>query len=432
MDFKQYPSYEDSGVEWLGEVPEHWNLKRFCYLFAENKKKNIGLKETNVLSLSYGNIKEKKIDDNKGLLPESFETYQIIEPNDIVFRFTDLQNDKRSLRSAISKYHGIITSAYIAVKTKQNADFYNYLFRAYDLQKVFYSMGEGMRQSLKMDELNKMPVVLPSEDEQKRIVSFLDTETIRIDNLISKQEKLIELLEEQRKSIISHAVTKGLNPNAPMKDSGVEWLGDVPEHWNLKPIKFLAKTNQLTLAENTDENYEIQYVDIGSVSRTNGIEKIETILFKDAPSRARRIVKDGDIIVSTVRTYLKAIAYIENPPKNLIVSTGFAVLNPIRTVIFPQYAKFTFLAEQFIAEVIAKSKGISYPAITATELADIKIALPPLNEQKVILQYLLEENLKMNKLISKQNQLIEKLKEYRASIISHAVTGKIDVREFGA
>ena len=198
---------KDSGVEWLGDVPEHWNLKRFGYLFDENKKKNIGLKETNVLSLSYGNIKEKNIDDNKGLLPESFETYQIIEPNNIVFRFTDLQNDKRSLRSAISKYHGIITSAYIAVKTKQNADFYNYLFRAYDLQKVFYSMGEGMRQSLKMDELNKMPVVLPNKDEQKRIVSFLDIETARIDNLIAKQEKLIELLEEQRKSIISHAVT---------------------------------------------------------------------------------------------------------------------------------------------------------------------------------------------------------------------------------
>ncbi|WP_436659147.1 restriction endonuclease subunit S [Acinetobacter sp. P1(2025)] len=198
---------KDSGVEWLGDVPEHWNLKRFGYLFDENKKKNIGLKETNVLSLSYGNIKEKNIDDNKGLLPESFETYQIIEPNNIVFRFTDLQNDKRSLRSAISKYHGIITSAYIAVKTKQNADFYNYLFRAYDLQKVFYSMGEGMRQSLKMDELNKMPVVLPNKDEQTQIVSFLDTETARIDNLIAKQEKLIELLEEQRKSIISHAVT---------------------------------------------------------------------------------------------------------------------------------------------------------------------------------------------------------------------------------
>ena len=198
---------KDSGVEWLGEVPEHWEVKRFGYIFTENKKKNIGLIETNVLSLSYGNIKEKNIDDNKGLLPESFETYQIIEPNDIVFRFTDLQNDKRSLRNAISKYHGIITSAYIGVKTKENADFYNYLFRAYDLQKVFYSMGDGMRQSLKMDELNKMPIVLPKIEAQERIVKFINEENQRINNLVVKQKNLIEKLKEYRSSIISHAVT---------------------------------------------------------------------------------------------------------------------------------------------------------------------------------------------------------------------------------
>ena len=153
------------------------------------------------------NIKEKNIDDNKGLLPESFETYQIIEPNDIVFRFTDLQNDKRSLRNAISKYHGIITSAYIGVKTKENADFYNYLFRAYDLQKVFYSMGDGMRQSLKMDELNKMPIVLPKIEAQERIVKFINEENQRINNLVVKQKNLIEKLKEYRASIISHAVT---------------------------------------------------------------------------------------------------------------------------------------------------------------------------------------------------------------------------------
>ena len=202
---------KDSGVEWLGEVPEDWEVKRFGYIFTENKKKNIGLIETNVLSLSYGNIKEKNIDDNKGLLPESFETYQIIEPNDIVFRFTDLQNDKRSLRNAISKYHGIITSAYIGVKTKENADFYNYLFRAYDLQKVFYSMGDGMRQSLKMDELNKMPIVLPKIEAQERIVKFINEENQRINNLVVKQKNLIEKLKEYRSSIISHAVTGKIN-----------------------------------------------------------------------------------------------------------------------------------------------------------------------------------------------------------------------------
>ena len=427
MDFKSYPNYKDSGVEWIGNIPSHWSVKRFGYIFRENKIKNSGLIETNVLSLSYGCIKEKNIEDNKGLLPESFETYQIIQPNDIIFRFTDLQNDKRSLRSAISKFHGIITSAYIGVRTTANAEFYNYLFRAYDQQKVFYSMGDGMRQSLKIDELNRMPIVFPSDVEQQQIVSFLDSETSRIDNLIAKQEKLIEKLEEHRKSVISHAVTKGLDPNVPMKDSGSEWLGEVPRHWILKPIKFLSKINQSTLAETTDENLDIQYVDIGSVSATYGIEKIEQYVFSQAPSRARRIVADKDIIVSTVRTYLKAITYIQNPPKNLIVSTGFAVLTPIERVIKPQFAKYAFLAEQFIAEVISKSKGISYPAITASELAAIKIALPPLSEQVRIIENLDAKCQNINTLIVKQKNLIEKLKSYRTSIISHAVTGKIDV-----
>ena len=419
MEFKQYPSYKNSGVEWLGDVPEHWNTKPTKYCFKLITDKAIENNSEVLLSVYTDiGVKPRSELEERGNKASTTDGYWIVKKGDIIV------NKLLAWMGAIglSNYSGVTSPAYDILRIKYNytPEYYNYLFRNGDMFTEFKRYSRGlmdMRLRLYFSEFGNIKLPVPSIDEQQKIVSFLDTETARIDTLIAKQEKLIELLEEQRKSIISHAVTKGLNPDAPMKDSGVEWLGEVPEHWNLKPIKFLAKTNQLTLAENTDENYEIQYVDIGSVSRTNGIEKIETILFKDAPSRARRIVKDGDIIVSTVRTYLKAIAYIENPPKNLIVSTGFAVLNPIRTVIFPQYAKFTFLAEQFIAEVIAKSKGISYPAITATELADIKIALPPLNEQKVILQYLLEENLKMNKLISKQNQLIEKLKEYRSSIM---------------
>ena len=429
MQFKQYPSYKNSGVEWLGDVPEHWGVNRLGVHF-KNRKEKVSDKDFKPLSVTKHGIVPQLEHAAKS---DNGDNRKLVRKGDYVI---NSRSDRKG-SSGLADLDGSVSLINIVLTPFKtiHPKFSHYLLRSYLFQEEFYKYGHGIVADLwttNYEDMRNIHLALPSVSEQTQISNFLEQETTRIDTLIAKQEKLIELLEEQRKSIISHAVTKGLNPNAPMKDSGVEWLGEVPEHWNLKPIKFLAKTNQLTLAENTDENYEIQYVDIGSVSRTNGIEKIETILFKDAPSRARRIVKDGDIIVSTVRTYLKAIAYIENPPKNLIVSTGFAVLNPIRTVIFPQYAKFTFLAEQFIAEVIAKSKGISYPAITATELADIKIALPPLNEQKVILQYLLEENLKMNKLISKQNQLIEKLKEYRASIISHAVTGKIDVREFGA
>ena len=432
MQFKQYPSYKNSGVEWLGEVPEHWNLKRFCYLFAENKKKNIGLKETNVLSLSYGNIKEKKIDDNKGLLPESFETYQIIEPNDIVFRFTDLQNDKRSLRSAISKYHGIITSAYIAVKTKQNADFYNYLFRAYDLQKVFYSMGEGMRQSLKMDELNKMPVVLPSEDEQKRIVSFLDTETIRIDNLIAKQEKLIELLEEQRKSIISHAVTKGLNPNALMKDSGVEWLGEVPEHWDITRLKNIGKSiigltyspNEICDAD--DDSYLV----LRSSNVQNGqLSFLDNVYVKSSVSEKLKIKKNDILICSRngSRDLIGKNIIIKNPPKN-------STFGAFMTVYRSEYADYVYW---ILNSYIFKAQAGSYLTTTVNQLTinnlnNMTVPFAPISEQDEIVEFLSTENLKFNNLISKQKALIEKLKEYLASIISHAVTGKIDVREWVA
>ncbi|MGQ2384359.1 restriction endonuclease subunit S [Acinetobacter ursingii] len=418
MQFKEYPSYKASGVEWLGDVPEHWNLKRFGYLFDENKKKNIGLKETNVLSLSYGNIKEKNIDDNKGLLPESFETYQIIEPNNIVFRFTDLQNDKRSLRSAISKYHGIITSAYIAVKTKQNADFYNYLFRAYDLQKVFYSMGEGMRQSLKMDELNKMPVVLPNKDEQKRIVSFLDTETARIDNLIAKQEKLIELLEEQRKSIISHAVTKGLNPNAPMKDSGVEWLGEVPEHWIISRVKFNfrnldSKRIPLTSEERSYRQGVYPYYGAsGIIDYVNSfIFEEDLVLFsEDGANLAYRSMPIA--FVAKGKYWVNNHAHILKPFDNLTAYWA-CVLESV--------------------DVNLSITGATQPKITAENLGNICISFPPSFEERLsINNYILEESLKIDTLILKQNQLIEKLKEYRASIISHAVTGKIDVREFVA
>ncbi len=436
MQFKQYPSYKPSGVEWLGDVPEHWNLKRFGYLFDENKKKNIGLKETNVLSLSYGNIKEKNIDDNKGLLPESFETYQIIEPNNIVFRFTDLQNDKRSLRSAISKYHGIITSAYIAVKTKQNADFYNYLFRAYDLQKVFYSMGEGMRQSLKMDELNKMPVVLPNKDEQKRIVSFLDTETARIDNLITKQEKLIELLEEQRKSIISHAVTKGLNSNAPMKDSGVEWLGKVPEHWEVVKSKrlFWCKGG---FAFSSDDFFEEGNYPVIRISNIQD-KSISTDKIVYVNSCTKKVFNQfsaytGDLIFCMTGASLGKVGLL---PKEL----SFALINQrvgrldITSYAIKQFVFYLVSSHGFQTNIRMLGVGLTdnFPNISSDLIGVVDVVLPPLVEQQGIVNHLEIENAKIDTLIEKQNQLIDKFKEYRASIISHAVTGKIDVREFGA
>ena len=388
------------------------------------------------MSLSYGNIKEKNIDDNKGLLPESFETYQIIEPNNIVFRFTDLQNDKRSLRSAISKYHGIITSAYIAVKTKQNADFYNYLFRAYDLQKVFYSMGEGMRQSLKMDELNKMPVVLPNKDEQKRIVSFLDTETARIDTLIAKQEKLIELLEEQRKSIISHAVTKGLNPNAPMKDSGVEWLGDVPEHWMTPSSKHLLEI-PITDGPHETPNFVddgVPFISAEAISKGKiDFDKKRGYITPElnAIYSKKYSPKIEDIYMVKSGATTGKVAMVETTEEFNIWSP-LAVFRCNKNKVLPKFLLAVFNSSHFYDALVLNWSYGTQQNIGMGVLSNIEIPCPPLKEQAEIIQHLDAQNTKFDKLISTQSQLIEKLKEYRSSIISHAVTGKIDVREFGA
>ena len=208
---------------------------------------------------------------------------------------------------------------------------------------------------------------------------------------------------------------------AEYKDSGVEWLGEIPSHWDSKPLKYLCTYNDEVLTEATSSDTEIQYIDIGSVSATEGISHIETMLFKDAPSRARRIVKDGDVIVSTVRTYLEAIAPIDNPPENLIVSTGFAVIRPNKNL-YKGYAAYCLRAKGFIKEVVARSVGVSYPAINSSDLVNIAVPSIAYSDQSKIVNFLDDETAKIDSLIEKQQQLIELLKEKRQAVISHAVT----------
>lgn len=205
------------------------------------------------------------------------------------------------------------------------------------------------------------------------------------------------------------------------KDSGVEWLGRVPKHWSANPLKFLCTFNDQVIPESAGQDYEIEYVDIGSVNSSQGITKTETMLLSKAPSRARRLVKDGDVIISTVRTYLEAISPIINPPDNMVVSTGFAVIRP-SIGLNHAFAAYCLRASGFIKEVVARSVGVSYPAINASDLVNIPVPNMPLTEQLRIANFLDHETAKIDNLIEKQQQLIELLKEKRQAVISHAVT----------
>ena len=205
------------------------------------------------------------------------------------------------------------------------------------------------------------------------------------------------------------------------KSSGVEWLGEVPEGWGVAPLKTVASHNDDTIDENTDPDTEILYVDISGVDSLDGIKTKEPMLFGAAPSRARRCVKHGDTIVSTVRTYLRAIAPVRNPENNLVVSTGFAVVRP-RAVLLPDYLGNILSAGYFIEQVIARSTGVGYPAINASDLVRIPVAVPPLPEQTAIAEFLDRETGKIDGLVAEQRRLMELLKEKRQAVISHAVT----------
>ena len=201
---------KESGIEWIGEIPESWGIVLLSSLFVEHKHKNIGMQSNNLLSLSYGKIKRKDIYGNEGLLPESFEGYNVIGLGDIVLRLTDLQNDQRSLRTGLCEEEGIVTSAYVTLRERNenlNSKYMHYYLHAFDINKGFYAMGSGVRQGLNYEGIRKLQILFPSIEEQGTIVEFLEDKCGKIDQLIAIKQEKIEKLQEYKKSLIYEYVT---------------------------------------------------------------------------------------------------------------------------------------------------------------------------------------------------------------------------------
>ncbi|CZV76254.1 restriction modification system DNA specificity domain-containing protein [Enterobacter hormaechei] len=243
--YKAYPEYKDSGVEWLGEVPNHWKTVSISRLFSRIKRTGYTEKELLSVYRDYGVIPKSSRDDNNNKPSEDLSPYQLVEPNDLVM------NKMKAWQGsiAISEYEGIVSPAYFVYKPNNvlfelaYPRYVHYLLRNPIYVTQYLSRSKGIRVNqwdLDPDEFRNIELLLPDKTEQEKIYSFLDHETAKIDNLIEKQQQLIELLKEKRQAVISHAVTKGLNPDVPMKDSGVEWLGEVPDHWELVPLKYLC------------------------------------------------------------------------------------------------------------------------------------------------------------------------------------------------
>jgi len=436
-NLKPYKKYKPSNIAWLGDIPEHWEVSRLKYLtnkIVDGTHFTPTYVENGVPFLRVTDIQTKKINLS------SIKYIPLEEHNELIKRCKPEKGDvllSKNGTIGITKiidwdfdFSIFVSLCLIKLKPTLNPYFFSTLFSSKAVEVQIKEGGQTTSvTNLHLEKIRELICILPPLKEQLAIANFLDYKLSKIDRFIQKKKQLIKLLNEQKAGIINDAVTKGLNPNAKMKPSDIEWLGDIPEHWEVRKLKFIVTLNDETLSEKTNANYELRYIDIGNVDETGKVAEIVTYKFSDAPSRAKRIVKEGDVIISTVRTYLKAITQITHDCKDLIVSTGFAVLRP-SLVINSHFLNFVVRATYFIQRVCSDSFGVSYPAINASDLVNFEITFPPLSEQKSIVQHIQQETAQINTIIQTIEKEIVLTQEYRVALIAEAVTGKIDVRDY--
>ncbi len=410
---------KDSGIEWIGEIPKDWEVHPVYAYFEEGKTKNYRMQEQNLLSLSYGKIIRKDINTNGGLLPASFNTYNVIEAGDIIIRPTDLQNDKRSLRTGLVKEQGIITSAYIDLRPKDNVNskYYHYLLHSYDIIKVFYNMGNGVRQGLNFSEFAKLLLLDPSKVQQQQIADFLDTQCSEIDATAEDIQKEISLLEDYKKSVITEAVTKGLNPDAEMKDSKIFYLGQINKTWNLTKVGYCCKKLYRPF-EPSDEALVCS-------NKGKVVPRGDTLIgLMTSDDNAMQGICKGDIAIHGMDTWHGAIACSEYDGKITRVVHVCKADGDNRFVVY----WLQHLAFVGVYKLISNGvRGNTSDFRSWDKVADIYVPNPIKEEQQQIADFIDTKCSEIDSLIADKKRQFDILADYKKSLIYEYVTGKKEV-----
>lgn len=415
------PPTKDSGIKWIGTIPAHWTVQPFYSFVEEVDHPNTGMKERNLLSLSYGRLVRKDMDRLDGLTPASFEGYNVVEANDIVFRLTDLQNDQTSLRSARANERGIITSAYVTVRPRASSRFFEYLMRSYDIAKVFYGIGGGIRQSMKFSDLKRLPVVVPPDREMEEIASYLDRATSRIDALITKKARFIDLLREKRLSAIASAVTKGLDAGAALTEANIVSHLSVPSHWQV--VSFWTVVRQVSRSNLSAESLLSVYLDRGVIPYNEG----GGLVHKPSDSLDEyQLVEPGNFVLNNQQAWRGSVGVSKHRG---IVSPAYLVFE-LSSRLDPDFANYQFREQRFVDEMMLSSQGVGdiQRQVKWPLLRYAKVFLPPIEEQRAIVAYLNRATTRIDALIAKVERSIELLREHRTALIAAAVTGKINLR----
>ncbi|MGM8872577.1 restriction endonuclease subunit S [Psychrobacter sp. 2Y5] len=446
-----YPEYKESGVEWLEEIPSHWELSKLRYMFSFGRGLTItkaDLLDTGVPCVSYGEVHSKygfEVDPKKhylkcvdeGYLQSS--SYALLTKGDLVFadtsediegsgNFTQLVSDDL----VFAGYHTVIARPF----DRQCSRFYAYLMDSKEIRTQIRHMVKGVKVfSITQSILKGVEIWLPSLDERETIANFLDHETAQIDTLIDKQQTLIQLLKEKRQAVISHAVTKGLNPDAPMKDSGVEWLGDVPEHWDLVPLKYLCNFS----GGGTPTKDNLSYWTGGTIPwvspkdmKSFWIDKTQDYITESAVKESStKLIKAGALLMVVRSGILQRTIPIA-------INTVDVTMNQdMRALQFNERMTSEYAANYIVGNVdkllFAWSKeGATVESIEQEYLSNSLFPVPSIAEQNEIVDEINEQMKIFDNLVLKAQKAIQLMQERRTALISAAVTGKIDVRDWQA
>ena len=426
MGMKAYPSYKDSGAPWIGDVPTHWTARKIKTLFRI-KKEIAGKEGYNVLSITQQGIKIKDVESNEGQIAQSYTNYQLLNVGEFAMNHMDLLTGWVD----ISPFNGVTSPDYrVFIRSEENASskYLLYTLQTCYSRKLFYGLAQGVssigRCRLQATKFKNFVFPLPPTlEEQNAIVAYLDKKCAEIDELVTRRQAIIERLKELKQSIIADAVTKGLNPDVPMMDSGIDWLGEVPQHWEKYRTPSILKVTSKA-GTDSDELLSV-YLDRGVIrhSESDGMQVHKPS--KDMSSYQK--VLPGNFVCNNQQAWRGSVGVSEHEGR---ISPAYIIFN-LSSKLVPKFANYFFRSQAWNPSFVYSSKGVGsiQRNLYLPWLRQHYCYLPSTEEQQAIVAYLDKKCDEIDELVVRQEQIIEKLKELKTATIAHVVTGKVDVRD---
>ena len=430
-----YQSYKPSGIAWISRIPSHWDIvdTKKCFRFP---KEIVGSKvnEFQVLSLSINGVIFRDMSSGAGKQHSDMSTYQIVRPDSIVLCLFDMDVTPRIVGH--SDKIGIITSAYVNIHPKNEicSKYYYYYFLLQDFNKYLFSQGTGIRTTLTRSQFGALKIGAPPLPEQTAIARFLDYKVGKIDRFIRKKKQLIKLLTEQKAAIINNAVTKGLDPTVLMKDSGIEWLGEIPAQWEVRKLKYLGKFQNGISAAGDYFGSGFPFVSYGDVYKNFELPKTGSGLANSSEAdQMHYSVLKGDVFFTRTSETVEEIGFTSTCMESIANATfsGFLIrFRPKAGWLFDGFSRFYFRSSLHRRFFVKEMNLVTRASLSQDLLKSLPVLLPPLDEQERISKFIDRETEIINATITTIQKEIALTEEYRTALIAEAVTGKIDVRGY--